>query len=72
MSIFGDAFDTIRNVMLIQSDVERLQQEISGIAADMRGLRDYATSIDIRVARLEGMIEGAAIVTGRQPRLESE
>ncbi|MFM9853947.1 MAG: hypothetical protein ACKVOJ_14260 [Sphingomonadaceae bacterium] len=69
MSVLGDALAGIRNVMLMQSDVERLQREITQTAADLRGLRDYTTSIDMRVTRLEGMIEGAAIVAGRQPRL---
>jgi hypothetical protein len=72
MSTIGDAFAGLRKVLLMQENLERVEQNFDRMADDLRRTRDYAVEIDKRVTRLEGMIEGAAIVAGRQPRLGSE
>lgn len=69
MSSMGDVFQALKNVLLIQSDLERSQQDIAQTVADLRGLREYVTEIDKRVVRIETMIEMTS--RGAQtPRLE--
>ena len=72
MSAFSDAMAAIRDVVLMQANIEELEKDFSDMSADLKGLQDHVASISMRLARLEGMIEGAAIVTGRQPRLPGE
>jgi hypothetical protein len=70
MTAMGDAFQALKNVLLIQSDLERAQRDIAQTLADLRGLREYVNEIDKRVVRIETMIE----MTSRgapPPRLES-
>lgn len=78
MSTLGDAFTALKNVILMQDKLERMQTRIESTAADLRGLRDYAVEIDRRVARIEGVIEGygraaaQARPSPRQKRLPKE
>jgi hypothetical protein len=58
VSALGEAFAALKNVMLMQDKLERMQKEIEASAADLRGVRDYAIEIDKRVARIEGVMEG--------------
>lgn len=60
MSTLSDAFAALKNVILMQDKLERMQKEIESTAADLRGLKDYAVDIDKRVARIEGVMEGVA------------
>lgn len=60
MSALGDAFAALKNVILMQDKLERMQKQIDASATDLRGLRDYAVEIDKRVARIEGIMEGVA------------
>jgi hypothetical protein len=71
VSSVSDALTALKNVMLMQTHIERMQKEIDSTAADLRGLRDYAVEIDRRVARIEGVMEGyqRASATTRRPRL---
>lgn len=71
MSSLGDAFAALRNVLLMQSDLERIEEQMGKLAEDMRGLRDYSVTIDKRVVRLETMVEMTAARASRtQPRIE--
>ena len=71
MSAISDAMQAVKNVVLMQSDVARMQKEIAQVAADVRGLRDYAMSIDLRVVRLEALEEARGpIRAAQQPRIE--
>lgn len=70
MSAIADAFQALRSVMLLQANVERLERNVEGMASDLKGVKDYAASIDTRVARLEGFIDGAAAASAApRPRL---
>ena len=68
MSTFSDAFAALKNVILMQDKLERMQTEIASTAADLRGLKDYAVEIDKRVSRIEGVMEGVARATSKRPR----
>ena len=67
MSAFGDALNAVRQVVLLHSRVESLDQRIASMAADIDGLTELVASLRDRVSRLEGFIEGAAAVS--RPRL---
>lgn len=69
MSVFGDAVGAIRQVLLMQSRLDQLDTRMSGMADDMEGLIEAFANVRDRVSRLEGIIEGAAMVA-RRPRIE--
>ena len=58
MGAIGDILAGIKQVILLQENVSRLQREVENIAQDVRRVRDYAGEIDKRVARIEGVMEG--------------
>ena len=67
MSAFADALSAVRQVVLLHSRVETMDQRISALAGDVEGLTDVVSALRDRVSRLEGFIEGAAAVS--RPRL---
>jgi hypothetical protein len=67
--MFGDAVNAIKQVILMQSHIDRLDQRMSGMASDMEGLTEVLANTRDRVSRLEGIIEGAAMAN-RQRRIE--
>lgn len=69
MSMFGDAVTAIRQVILMQSRIDQLDQRLGRMASDVEGLTDALANVRDRVSRLEGVIEGAAMAA-RQRRLE--
>ena len=78
MGTVGDILAGIRQVILLQENVDRLQKDVGALARDVGRIRDYAGDIDRRVARIEGVMEGygraAAQSTprSRQKRLPKE
>lgn len=78
MGAVGDILAGIKQVILLQENVARLQREVENIAQDVRRVRDYAGGIDTRVARIEGVMEGYGRAASqnpparRQPRLPKE
>lgn len=60
MGAVGDILSGIRQVILLQENVGRLQKDVELLAQDVRRIRDYAGEIDKRVARIEGVMEGVA------------
>ena len=71
MGAVGDILSGIRQVILLQENVGRLQRDVEGLVQDVRRIRDYAGEIDKRVARIEGVMEGVARAStpARRPRL---
>ena len=72
MGAVGDILSGIRQVILLQENVSRLQRDVESLAQDVRRIRDYAGEIDKRVARIEGVMEGvarASPATNPSPRL---
>jgi len=71
VSAFGDALNAVREVILLNSRVEALDQRITNLASDMDGLADLVSGLRDRVSRLEGFLEGAAAASReRPPRIE--
>jgi archaellum component FlaC len=60
MGAVADILSGIKQVILLQENVSRLQREVETLAQDVRRVRDYAGEIDKRVARIEGVMEGFA------------
>lgn len=74
MGAVGDILAGIKQVILLQEHVARLQRDVESLAGDFRRLRDYAAEIDKRVARIEGVMEGVARASSapRRPRLPKQ
>ena len=58
MGSVGDILAGIKQVILLQEHVARLQRDVESLAQDVRRIREYAGGIDNRVARIEGVMEG--------------
>jgi uncharacterized coiled-coil protein SlyX len=50
----------VREVLLLQSRVDALQQSLAGQATDLKGLSQMVIDVDRRVAQIEGYIRGRA------------
>lgn len=72
MSGLGEAFAALKNIALLHERVGNLRGDVEALNVNVAGLRDYAVSIDKRVARLEGFIEGAAAASGQRGMLPKE
>jgi|GEM_PF-1444471 len=72
MSAIGEAFRALKQVVLMQSDLEKLQASVTQLGADVKGLSAGLGAVNNRVARLEGFIEGATAAGRAQPRLPEE
>ena len=74
MGAVGDILSGIRQVVLLQEHVGRLQRDVESLVQDVRRVREYAGDIDKRVARIEGVMEGyqRASATPRRSRLPKE
>jgi hypothetical protein len=62
----------VKKVLLLEESVARIDKNFEKLSEDVRSSRDYADSIDRRVARLEGFIEGASAAAGNQARLPKD
>ena len=67
MSAFGDALNAVRQVVLLHSRVETMDQRITRLAGDVDGLTDALAGLRDRVARIEGFLEGVAAAS--KPRV---
>lgn len=72
MSSLGDAFAALKNIALLHERVANLRSDVEALNGNVSGLREYAVSIDKRVSRMEGFIEGAAAASGQQARLPKD
>lgn len=57
MSAIGDALTALKNVVLMEERLSIVQADIRQLVADVKGLNDYAVSLDKRLVRIETMIE---------------
>jgi archaellum component FlaC len=58
MSAISQILSGVRQVVLLQENVTRLQRDVEILAQDVRRVRDYAGDIDRRVAHIEGVMDG--------------
>jgi hypothetical protein len=71
MSAVSEILSGIKQVVLLQENVTRLQRDVESLAQDVRRIREYSGEIDRRVARIEGVMEGyqRASTPASRPRL---
>jgi hypothetical protein len=69
VSAVGDAFKALRQVLLMQANIERLEGSVDKIGADLTGLAEAVASLRDRVSRLEGFVDGAAAVAASRKKL---
>ncbi len=69
MSGLGDAFAALKNIALLHERVANLRGDVEALNGSVSGLRDYAVSLDKRISRVEGFIEGAAAASGQAAKL---
>jgi hypothetical protein len=67
MGAIGDILAGIKQVVLLQENVARMQRDVENLAHDVRRIRDYAADVDKRVARIEGVMEGYGRAAQNQP-----
>lgn len=71
MSFAGDTIKAVRNVLMLQEDVKRLKEWSQSHSERLATLAEAHADLRDRVSRLEGVIEGAAMVA-RQRRIEDQ
>ena len=71
MSIFTNALAALKQVVLLQDRVERMEKRMDSMAGDLDGLTDVAHDLDKRLYALERIIDIGA-QQARQARIESE
>lgn len=59
MSTVGDALAALKNVVLMQERMDVMKAEIERLSADVKGLNDYAVSLDKRLVRVETIADVA-------------
>lgn len=69
MSTVSDILKSIREVLLLQSQVERLEEQIDEQINELKQVSRDIIALDKRVVRIETMIEMSAR-GGGQPRIE--
>ena len=69
MSALTDALRGVRDLLLLQAQVKNLEKAVEGQGSLMREMARDLINVDKRLSHVEGMIRGAAIVSG-QPRIE--
>jgi hypothetical protein len=69
MSALTDALRGVRDLLLLQAQVKNLEKAVEGQGTLMREMARDLINVDKRLSHVEGMIRGAAIVSG-QSRIE--
>lgn len=59
MSLFGDAAGALKNVMLMQANLERLERGAERQDRDIAGLREVMTRMSERLVRVETIVDEA-------------
>ena len=57
MGFLGDAVETLKNVVLMQSSIERLERVVERQNDDIAGLRDAMARMNERIVRMETKFE---------------
>jgi hypothetical protein len=69
MGAFSDAMKAVREIILVQSKIDRLNQDFAAIGGDLRGLKEVVADVDKRLVRIETMVEMAGR-GAKLPRIE--
>ena len=66
MSVFGDAMAAIRNVILMQANLERMDRQIEHMDRAQDGFREVISRISERLVRVETVLEMQDMVPARR------
>ena len=69
MSTIGDVFSGLRQVLVMQTEIERLRADVTRAGDDLKMVARGLHALDGRVSRLEGFIEGATAARRDPPQL---
>lgn len=69
MSSFGDAVTGLKNVMLMQERIDGLRGDTTRVADDLRAVTEKVHDLNVRVVRIETMIDMSR-TGGGTPRIE--
>ncbi|MBB3346653.1 hypothetical protein [Sphingomonas sp. BK069] len=69
MSAVDKALSALKTVMTVKDQLDLLARDITGLHARVAALAEAHGGLRDRVSRLEGVIQGAAMMNDR-PRLE--
>jgi prophage DNA circulation protein len=72
MSLLSEAVNTLKQVLMIRADIERLAKAVDGVSADLGKMADVVSGVRERVARIEGMFEGAALASRKLPAPDAD
>lgn len=59
MSVLGDAASALKNIILMQSNIERLGQSLERQDRDIAGLREAIAKVSERLVRIETIVDEA-------------
>lgn len=68
MSVVGDAFSAIKNVLLMQERIEGIRSDLKQTAADLKSLTEKVHELDRRVLWMEAIVQMAR--SSPPPRIE--
>jgi hypothetical protein len=57
VSALGDAFGALRNVVLMEDRLTRVETEVGEMAEDLAGLREFTHDLDKRLYALERIVD---------------
>jgi hypothetical protein len=72
VSLFGDIGNALKNVVLMQSHLERLERIAERQDADIAGLRDVMARMSERLVRVETIIDEGLATARSRHRLPKE
>lgn len=72
MGLFSDVASALKNVVLMQSNLDRLERTVERQDNDLAGLRDAIGRVSERVVRLETIVDIARTSTPRRPALPED
>ena len=72
MGLFNDVASALKSVVLMQSNLERLERTVERQDGDVAGLREAIGRVSERVVRLETIIDVARSSAPARPALPKE
>lgn len=69
MSEASGLIGLVKDVLLFREHLAGVKDDLAGLAQDVAELAGHHAELSVRVARLEGFIEGAAAAAPRRARL---
>lgn len=72
MGVLNDVGSTLKNVVLMQANLERMERSAERQDRDIAGLRDAVARLSERLVRVETIVEEARATARNRPALPKE